>query len=150
MALDGILRNFPIPALGSILRVLIFPLGRRHRLPSDDLGRKVARLATEIGPTRDRLTAGIFQSDDPKDPMGRMDDAFTKSTAVKPIRDRLRSEGVRQPEQVDYADWMKQLLKDEKIDKDEKAALLAAHKAVMEVIQVDYFAPGKQQIKYKK
>ena len=150
MALDGILRNFPIPALGSILRVLIFPLGRRHRLPSDDLGRKVARLATEIGPTRDRLTAGIFQSDDPKDPMGRMDDAFTKSTAVKPIRDRLRSEGVRQPEQVDYADWMKQLLKDEKIDKDEKAALLAAHKAVMEVIQVDHFAPGKQQIKYKK
>jgi len=143
MALDGILRNFPVPVLGSILRVLVFPLGRRHRLPSDNLGRKVARLVTEIGPTRDRLTAGIFQSDDPKDPIG-------KATAVKPIRDRLRKGGFRQPEQIEYADWLKQLMKDKQIDKDEKAALLAAHKAVMNVIQVDHFAPGKQQIKYKK
>jgi len=99
---------------------------------------------------RDRLTAGIFLSDDPKDPIGRMDDAFTKATAVKSIRDRLRKERIRQPNRVEYADWLKQLLKDGSIDKDEKAALLSAHEAVMNVIQVDHFAPGKQQIKYKK
>jgi len=69
---------------------------------------------------------------------------------AKPIRGRLRKAGIRQPERVSYADWMKQLLKEKHITADEKKVLLAADKAVMDVIQVDDFAPAKAQVKYKK
>ena len=150
MALDGILRNFPVPIIGTLLRPIVFPLGRRHRLPSDRLNRQVARAVVDQGPARDRLTSTIFRSEDPKDPLGRMDDAYNKAMEAKPIRARLRKANIRQPERVDFADWMKQLLKDEHITADEKKILLAADKAVMAVIQVDDFKPGKQQIKYKK
>ena len=150
MALDGILRNFPIPFIGTLLRPIVFPLGRRHRLPSDRLNRKVARAVVDKGPARDRLTSAIFRSDDPNDPIGRMDDAYNKAMDAKPIRGRLRKAGLRQPERVEYEDWLKQLVKDEHITTDEQKTLLVADEAVMNVIQVDDFKPGKQQIKYKK
>ena len=150
MALDGILRNFPVPAIGTLLRPIIFPLGRRHRLPSDSLNRKVARAVVDQGPARDRLTSAIFLSEDPKDQTGRMDDAYNKASAAKPIRARLRQAGIRQPERIEYAKWLTQLVKEEHIDAEEKKILIAADKAVMAVIQVDDFKPGKQQIKYKK
>ena len=150
MALDGILRNFPIPIVGTLLRPIIFPLGRRHRLPSDKLNRRVARAIVEQGPARDRLTSAVFRSEDPNHPIGRMDDAYNKAMAAKPIRSRLRKEGHKQPERGSYEDWMKQLLKNKIITADEKKLLLAADEAVMDVIQVDDFKPGKQQIKYKK
>ncbi len=150
MALDGILRNFPVPVLGTLLRPIIFPLGRRHRLPSDRLNRKVARAVVEQGSARDRLTAAIFRSEDPKDPIGRMDDAYNKVMLAKSIKTKLRKAGLRQPELVEYSDWLKQLVKDEQITKEDQALLLSAEEAVMAVIQVDDFKPGKQQIKYKK
>jgi len=150
MALDGIIRNFPIPVVGVLLRAIIFPLGRRHRLPSDALGRKVAELSTMPGATRDRVTHGVYINDDPKDVTGRLDDALNKATAVKHIRTRLRKAGIRQPDQGTYADWLKVLVKEESITKEEQKELNAAHDAVMAVIQVDDFKPGKAQIKYKK
>ena len=150
MALDGILRNFPVPVLGTLLRPIIFPLGRRHRLPSDRLNRKVARAVVEQGSARDRLTAAIFRSEDPKDPIGRMDDAYNKVMLAKSIKTKLRKAGLRQPELVEYSDWLKQLVKDEQITKEDQVLLLSAEEAVMAVIQVDDFKPGKQQIKYKK
>ncbi len=150
MALDGILRNFPIPIIGTLLRPIIFPLGRRHRLPSDRLNRRVARAIVDQGPARDRLTSAVFRSEDPNDPIGRMDDAYNKAMAAKPIRTRLRKADLRQPERVDMENWLKQLVKDEHITADEQKIMLAADEAVMAVIQVDDFKPGKQQIKYKK
>ncbi len=150
MALDGILRNFPIPIVGTLLRPIIFPLGRRHRLPSDRLNRRVARAIVDQGPARDRLTSAVFRSEDPNDPIGRMDDAYNKAMAAKPIRTRLRKADLRQPERVDMSDWLKQLVKDSHITADEQEIMLAADEAVMAVIQVDDFKPGKQQIKYKK
>lgn len=150
MALDGILRNFPVPFIGTLLRPIIFPLGRRHRLPSDRLNRLVARAAVEQGPARDRLTSAVFRSEDPNDPIGRMDDAYNKAMVAKPIRGRLRKANLRQPERVDLIDWLKQLVKDEHITTDEQTILITADEAVMAVIQVDDFKPGKQQVKYKK
>jgi len=150
MALDGILRNFPVSIIGTLLRPIVFPLGRRHRLPSDRLNRQVTRAVVEQGDARDRLTSAIFRSEDPKDQIGRMDDAYNKAMEAKPIRARLRKAGIRQPERIEYAKWLTKLVKEEHINADEKKILIAADKAVMAVIQVDDFEPGKQQIKYKK
>ncbi|MFP3560740.1 acyl-CoA dehydrogenase domain-containing protein, partial [Paraburkholderia sp. SIMBA_049] len=41
-ALDELLTNFPNKVLGCLLRVIVFPLGRRHKGPSDKLGAEVA------------------------------------------------------------------------------------------------------------
>lgn len=149
MALDGILRNFPNKVLGVLLRVLVFPLGRRHRLPADDLGRKVARLITTNGASRDRLTSGMYLPDDPADPVGRMEDAFNKLSEVVEIRRRLRKQGLKQPDRLVYADWLQQLVSEGHIDAQEQKQLQAAYDAAMNVIQVDHFAPGEQQIRYK-
>jgi len=141
---------FPVSIIGTLLRPIVFPLGRRHRLPSDRLNRQVTRAVVEQGDARDRLTSAIFRSEDPKDQIGRMDDAYNKAMEAKPIRARLRKAGIRQPERIEYAKWLTKLVKEEHINADEKKILIAADKAVMAVIQVDDFEPGKQQIKYKK
>jgi acyl-CoA dehydrogenase len=50
MALDGAIRNFPVRPVSWLLRVLVFPFGRREVPPSDRLGRRVAALIT--GPAK--------------------------------------------------------------------------------------------------
>ena len=59
-AFDGIIQNFPGPLARGILKVLIFPLGRRLSPPSDHLGHEIAALLMEPGEARDRLTAGMY------------------------------------------------------------------------------------------
>jgi acyl-CoA dehydrogenase len=41
-AMDELLNNFPNKVLGCLLRVIVFPFGRRHKGPSDKLGAEVA------------------------------------------------------------------------------------------------------------
>ena len=72
MALDGVLRNFPVRPVAWLLRVLVFPFGRREVPPSDRLGRRVAALLTAPNEARDRLIAGTYQTPNPNNPVGRM------------------------------------------------------------------------------
>ena len=72
MALDGVLRNFPVRPVAWLLRFLVFPFGRREVPPSDRLGRRVAALLTAPNEARDRLTAGIYKTPNPNNPVGRM------------------------------------------------------------------------------
>ncbi|HEY0179023.1 MAG TPA: acyl-CoA dehydrogenase, partial [Dokdonella sp.] len=46
VALDGVLRNFPVRPVAWVLRALVFPFGRREVPPSDRLGRRVAAILT--------------------------------------------------------------------------------------------------------
>ena len=96
-ALDEILRNFPISWLGIALRIAIFPVGRRLRLPDDELSHQVASLLIEDNDSRDRLTQGIYISTDPQDVTGRIEDALAKVIAAEPIERRLRKDRVAQP-----------------------------------------------------
>jgi len=72
------LRNFPLPLLAGLLRLTLFPWGRRLKPPSDRLGHEVAALITAPTPARDRLTQGIFvpaYNDDPEstETLGKLD-----------------------------------------------------------------------------
>ena len=72
------LLNFPFPPLARLLRLAIFPFGRRLKLPSDRLGHRVAALITAPTKARDRLTQGIFvpaYEDDPEntETLGKLD-----------------------------------------------------------------------------
>lgn len=70
IALDEILRNFPLKAVGLLVRFIIFPLGLSLRYPNDTLGKKAASILLQPGEARDRLTKGIFISDDEQDITG--------------------------------------------------------------------------------
>jgi acyl-CoA dehydrogenase len=88
-ALDGVLRNLPSRPLAWLLRMAIFPWGRRSHGPGDALGREVAGILLEPSPMRDRLAAGAFMPMDPREPVGRMEDALRKVIAAEPVERKL-------------------------------------------------------------
>jgi acyl-CoA dehydrogenase len=86
----GLLQNLPFRPAAWLLRLLIFPLGRRFRGPSDQLGWKVASILLGPSSVRDRLTAGLFIPDEPDDPFRKLEDALDKSIAAEPVERNLR------------------------------------------------------------
>lgn len=146
-ALDETLRNFPMRMVGQLLRALVFPLGRRFRYPNDALGHKVASLLLEPSDTRDRLTEGLYISDDPQDATGRLEYALQKVLAAEPIERKLRHAHAVQPPMVDYQTWLHDLVKQGLIDTDEAAVLREANAATRIAIMVDDFAPSRRPLR---
>ncbi|MDZ7715761.1 MAG: acyl-CoA dehydrogenase [Balneolaceae bacterium] len=73
-AFDGIYKEIKVPGLSWLFRGPIALWSRMNRIssmPSDKLGSKVAQAMQETGERRDRLTKGIFVSDDKEDALGR-------------------------------------------------------------------------------
>jgi len=141
MALDEILRNFPIKWLGVLLRPLIFPLGLSLRPPNDMLCHRVASMLIRPGEARDRLTAGIYISNDPDDITGCLEDALEKVIAAEPLERRLRHEELEQHGLEDYPQWISRLQKSGRLADDEAEVLLQAHAATTRVVMVDDFRP---------
>jgi acyl-CoA dehydrogenase len=141
MALDEILRNFPIKWLGVIIRHSIFPLGLSLRLPNDSLGHRVASLLIRPGEARDRLTGGIYITQDPEDITGCLEDALHKVIKAEPIERRLRRGSVQQHGLETYSQWVERLQATEQVSSDEADILLQARKATMKVVRVDDFTP---------
>ena len=141
-ALDGILRNFPIPILGTLLRGLVFPLGRRHRRPDDKLTQQVAELLLSPSDSRDRLTAGIYLSKREDDITGCLEDALQKAIAAHPIRRTLRKNGHTPPDRVSHLDWVAELTNAGEITAADAEILNSAYAATAKVIAVDDFPPG--------
>ena len=143
MALDEILRNFPIKWLGVIVRHSIFPLGLNLRQPNDSLSHRVASLLIRPGEARDRLTDGIYISNDPDDITGCLEDALHKVIRAEPIERRLRHDELFQHGLEDYSQWIAGLREAGHIDGDEAEILLQAMAATTRVIMVDEFTPAQ-------
>ncbi len=141
MALDEILRNFPLKWLGVVIRHSIFPLGLSLRQPNDSLGHRVASLLIRPGEARDRLSDGIYLSDDPDDITGCLEDALHKVIAAEPIERRLRHEQVSKHGLESYQQWIDDLVASGQLTAEEADSLLQARLATMEVIKVDEFEP---------
>jgi acyl-CoA dehydrogenase len=89
-AIDGILSNFPVKALATLLRWTIFPLGTPFRPPLDSRNHECARIALEPGAARDRLTSGMFIPKQESDATGILEAAFLATVACEPIENKLR------------------------------------------------------------
>lgn len=138
-----ILRNFPVPLLGFFLRWIVFPLGRRYRLPDDNIGHKIARLLMSPTASRDRLTKGLYINSDPDDISGRMEYALHSTLAAQSIRRLLKDAKVRLPDGVLYADWLKDLVKQKTITAKQAKVLSDAYQATRNAIMVDDFDPSE-------
>jgi acyl-CoA dehydrogenase len=88
-ALEGVISNFPNRILATVLRRVVFPLGRPYVVPSDEAGHRVARLI-EPSATRDRLTAGMHLPKIESDVVGAIELAVEATLAAEPIESRVR------------------------------------------------------------
>jgi acyl-CoA dehydrogenase len=90
----SILENLPWPTVAWGLRALIFPLvmpyGREFAPPRDPLGHEVVNLMMTPGPSRQRLTRGVFVSADANDPVRTLELALEAAIAAEPVEARLR------------------------------------------------------------
>ncbi len=93
-ALDGVIDNFPSRIVAAGLRVVIFPLGKRFKAPSDHLNQLCAQYLLAPSAGRDRLTEGMYLSKSETDPTGQLEAAFLATIACEPIEKKLR-EGVK-------------------------------------------------------
>lgn len=141
-AFDGILRNYPLWGLGTVLRAIVFPLGRPHAPPDDQTGQQVAKLLLVPSDARDRLTEGIYLNKNENDVLGRLEDALQKMLAADPIRRRLSKSGELPPPRGEHEEWVAGLVKDDVITTEEGEILRQARRAALSVIAVDDFEPG--------
>jgi acyl-CoA dehydrogenase len=65
-SLLGVVRNFPVPLVGGLMKWIIFPFGLPYSPPSDFTGKKVAKILLSENESRERLIDGVFVSDERK------------------------------------------------------------------------------------
>src|SRR5688572_10046208 len=146
-AFEGVISNFPSAFVAGLVRAIVFPLGRPYVVPSDALGRDVARLLIAPSPTRDRLTAGMFLPDQVDDPVRQIELALDATMAAEPIEAKLR-EAVRagrlprvDDPRIDAETLDRQAIDASVITPDEARVLAEHRKRVAQVVRVDDFGP---------
>lgn len=145
VALDQILRNFPNTPIGLILRGIVFPLGRRYRTPNDTLTQACARILLSESEARDRLTAGVYLSDDPEDVTGCLEFALKAVVAADAAEKKLKAAKRTMPYGLDYKTWLEQLSVEKVITAEDAALLLTSSIATKRVVDVDDFANEMKQ-----
>ena len=90
-ALDELLGNFPSPVLGCLLRVLVFPFGRRHKGPSDALDAEVAAILgrPQGDPALEQLLTGCYRPQGVDDPVAALQVAVDQLNATRALRKKL-------------------------------------------------------------
>lgn len=152
-ALDRLLDNFPNRFVGCALRALVFPFGRRHTGPSDELDAEVAALIgrNKGDPALEELLAGCFRPQADGDPVAALQRACDLLDEAVPLHKALHlgiKDGKVRPAPgqsvIDAA------IESGVLQPDEGQRLHAAEQARRAVIDVDAFdkeqllpAPGK-------
>jgi acyl-CoA dehydrogenase len=140
-ALGGLWHNLPRRGLARLMRALVFPIGLPYRGPGDELDREVARLLLTPSAVRDRLTAGIFWTDDPALPEGRLEQAFILAQREAPLERAIATARRRgQVTASEPEDALRQALAAHVIGLSDLDSLRRLYRLRDEVIQVDAFA----------
>ncbi|MBL8474234.1 MAG: acyl-CoA dehydrogenase [Rhodocyclaceae bacterium] len=144
-ALEGVISNFPIKAVGKLLKWTLFPLGRPYTVPADKLGEQVAQLLIAPGAARDRLTADMHIPRNDSEVVGAIEAALAATMEAEALEARLRAahkEGRisgRTP-----AEWMVAAQATGIASADDAALLKRRDELRNRVIRVDDFAPDFQ------
>lgn len=95
-AIDELLRNFPNRWIGLALRVIVLPLGRDMKRPSDKLDQQVARLLQTPSETRSRLAQGQYLTREEGNPFGLLEQALDDVLAAEPLFDKVcKADGIK-------------------------------------------------------
>ena len=144
-AFDGLFRNLDMPILKWLFRGPVASWSRLNRLssmPSDDLGRLVARAVQTPGCQRNALTAGIYLPTDCHEALGRLEHALTLTHQSDAILSRIKAASRAGTLPEDRPEGLvTQALKAGVLDDDEVSVLERAETARQEAIAVDSFDP---------
>ncbi|MBS0233649.1 MAG: acyl-CoA dehydrogenase [Proteobacteria bacterium] len=148
-AMSGVIENFPVDWARPLMRVIVFPLGRRYRPASDALGHQVARHVLQPGEVRDRLTRDIFVSKNVDDPTGILEVTLEKVIASEPIEKKLEK-AIRDGLVRRYhgSDWFADAAAKGVITEAEAEQLREVERLVARVIAVDHFDPAEVKPNY--
>ncbi|MCB1774175.1 MAG: acyl-CoA dehydrogenase [Gammaproteobacteria bacterium] len=133
-------RNLPLRPLAWLLRLVIFPTGAPYTAPRDRTDHEAAQVLLHPGEARDRLTAGIFTSNDPALRQGQLELAFAQAARVKPIEKTLRAArraGLLQSR--DYAAQIEEAVQEGVISTEDADALRVMIDLRRAVVRVDSF-----------
>ncbi|QDU69825.1 acyl-CoA dehydrogenase [Engelhardtia mirabilis] len=93
-AMEDFLANFPYRPIAWGLRLVLFPLGRSYRAPSDALGAKIARAITDGGALREEFSPDVFVPPVTELGLGQLEEAYgavLEARAVeKVVRDAIK------------------------------------------------------------
>ena len=141
-ALSGALANLPARPVASLLRAIIFPIGRWHRPPLDRLGASVASALLEDREARLHLTTGMYVPPPTEPGLGRLEAALDCVVAARDAQAKIKGaikDGrlERSPERTQRD----RALGANIITHAEQQRLVEADRRRSEVIQVDAFDP---------
>jgi acyl-CoA dehydrogenase len=140
-ALVDSLDNFIMQKLGKVLKVLLFPLGKPYKEPSDKLEHKLSVALLNNSKTREKFkqVACIIESSD--DPIGRVEIAFKAVLATFPIKQKIwQAVKKHQLPKGSVYSLAKRSLELAIITEDEYNQLKLAQRLTNETIQVDEFS----------
>jgi len=141
--MHGFLRNFPNRFLAAALRALIFPRGRAYSAPGDRLGHELAALVTTPSDSRERLCQYIYWTPEPSNPLGLLQEALCLAEGAEAIEKRIRVDGIKTGRitALDLPGQIQQALAAGIVSATEAASLRDYDRRVMQLINVDDFAP---------
>ncbi len=141
MAFSEFFENLPNKPIAWLLRLIVFPFGRRYKLPNDALEQTMVKTMFSDSPLRDRISQPMYIGKDTSDPSFIIEDAFTRLQATRATRDAIRQavkDGVLE-EAADPEVLAAMAVKKSVCGKSEADAYLAAEVARKLAIQVDDF-----------
>jgi acyl-CoA dehydrogenase len=148
-AMNDLLDNYPNRFVGAVLKVMtqprrLLPFAGRYsnKAPSDKLDHEVAKLVSEPGPARDRLTGGIHIPVGKKEPLYILEDAFKKVVAAEPLEKKILTavkDGKLESKDLNAA------VKAKILTKKEAELIRDANAAREAVIAVDAFPSARNQ-----
>jgi acyl-CoA dehydrogenase len=140
LALRLVVDNFPNRLLRALLRVVVFPLGRRERAPGDRLTHRVAQLLLAPSDTRERLTSGVYKSARSGHPVGLMEQALPQVIAAEPLERKflkaVKSGGI---EGITWDQQLQNAVTGKFLTVEEAGILTRVRDLVAEIIAVDEF-----------
>ena len=142
VAFDEVLSNFPRKGVGSLLRMLLFPLGIRYQAPKDEVTVKVAELLMTPGAHRERLSHLCYIGDKDDDPVAIIERAFVAMHEVKGIERALAkaTKSGEIPRKVPLKDKLEIALSAGIITEQDVEKMHNAEQLRQKAIQVDHFA----------
>jgi acyl-CoA dehydrogenase len=141
--LHDFLRNFPVPVLAGLMRVLIFPRGRTYFAPEDRLGAKLAALMLTPSDSRERLCRHAYRSAGGNNPLAALQQVLLLSAQAEPLERKLREQGLKTGRitALDVPGQIQQGLALGILTEAESQLLLDYDSQVMNIVNVDDFAP---------
>jgi acyl-CoA dehydrogenase len=139
-SLKGITKNLPVPFIGTLCNFIIFPLTKPYQRPNDKLGHHVAKLTLSPGESLNRLSNGVYNSDDINNATGRIEHALHLVLKTKGLQHKLRE--AYKHERIKSRDRDAYLEAKEKniITDSEYHQLVETDKAIQNAIKVDEFS----------